>query len=426
MTPAHASQDAPPPRAEPAFADDANRLAAALMDSRARWRDLALLAADLLFETDGEGRLTFLAPDRPLGHVAEALLGTKLTTLLAGIDEADPFAGAPPNGRRLWLRTASGGSACLEFRARRVGEGLRGIARDVTEEERHAELAARTLRRATAMTRLLGAAQRSRAQGGAAGAGIARLLDGIGPALGAAGAALLEDGPEGWRSTIRSGSPGPLPPAGAVAPLREGALALVPVGPGLALAAWRDPALDEEELGLLAALGPPLAGLQAEAARQKELDAAARTDPLTGLLNRRGFAAALAESRARQPEGVLAYLDMDGLKRVNDRHGHAAGDAAIRAIAGRLAAARQDGAVAARLGGDEFALWLPGATLDEARARCAPLGAPSPLPGLPEAGEAAVAASLGLAAATAEDGAEALLQRADVQMYRRKTDRRAA
>jgi diguanylate cyclase (GGDEF)-like protein len=426
MTPSDAVPDGPPPRAEPGFADDGNRLAAALMDSRARWRDLALLAADLLFETDGEGRLTFLAPDRPLGHDAGALLGAKLATLLAEGEAEDPFAGTPPHGRRLWLRTAAGGCACLEFRAQRVGVGLRGIARDVTEEERHAELAARTLRRATAMTRLLGAAQRSRTQGGAAGAGIARLLDGIGPALGATGAALLEEAPDGWRSAVRSGAPGPLPPPDAVAPLREGALALVPVGPGLALAAWREPALDEEELGLLAALGPPLAGLQTEAARQRELDAAARTDPLTGLLNRRGFAAALEESRTGQPEGVLAYLDMDGLKRLNDRHGHAVGDAAIRAIAARLAAARQDGAVAARLGGDEFALWLPGATLEEARARCAPLGAPGPLAGLPEAGEAAVAASLGLAAATAEDGAEALLQRADVQMYRRKTDRRAA
>ena len=186
------------------------------------------------------------------------------------------------------------------------------------------------------------------------------------------------------------------------------------------------PALDEEELGLLAALGPPLAGLHAEAARRSELDEAARTDPLTGLLNRRGFAAALDASRAARPEGVLAYLDMDGLKRLNDRHGHAAGDAAILAIAGRLLAAQRDGAVAARLGGDEFALWLPGAALEEARARCAPLGAPAPLPGLPDAGPEAVAASLGLAVAAAGDGAEALLARADRQMYRRKTDRRAA
>jgi diguanylate cyclase (GGDEF)-like protein/PAS domain S-box-containing protein len=149
-------------------------------------------------------------------------------------------------------------------------------------------------------------------------------------------------------------------------------------------------------------------------------------DPLTGLLNRRGFAAALDASRAARPEGVLAYLDMDGLKRLNDRHGHAAGDAAILAIAGRLLAAQRDGAFAARLGGDEFALWLPGAALEEARARCAPLGAPAPLPGLPDAGPEAVAASLGLAVAAAGDGAEALLARADRQMYRRKTDRRAA
>jgi diguanylate cyclase (GGDEF)-like protein len=123
---------------------------------------------------------------------------------------------------------------------------------------------------------------------------------------------------------------------------------------------------------------------------------------------------------------VVAYLDMDGLKRLNDRHGHAAGDAAIRALAARLAAAARPDALAARLGGDEFALWLPGAGLAAARARCAPLGAPGPLPGLPEAGPDAVAASIGLAEVGPGDEAEALIARADAAMYHRKRERRAA
>jgi diguanylate cyclase (GGDEF)-like protein len=177
---------------------------------------------------------------------------------------------------------------------------------------------------------------------------------------------------------------------------------------------------------VLAALGPPLAALHAEAARQAELDRAARTDPLTGLLNRRGFAEALAASRAGRPDGVLAYLDMDGLKLLNDRLGHAAGDAAIRAIAARLAAAAGPGEPAARLGGDEFALWLPGLDAARALARCAPLGAPAPLPGLPAAGPQAVSASLGLAEAGPGEPDEALVARADAAMYARKRTRRAA
>lgn len=305
---------------------------------------------------------------------------------------------------------------------------MRGSARDVTEEERRAVATARALRRATALVRLLGDAQRGRAEAGAAGASLDRLVSGIVPAIGCSGAALLEATEDGWRIGVLAGTAGALPPAapGELAPRRLGPLALVPAGPGLALAAWRDPPPDAEDLDVLAALGPPLAALHAEAERQRELDTAARTDPLTGLLNRRGFAASLAATRIVGPGGVLAYLDMDGLKRLNDQFGHAAGDAAICALAQRLRGACRPGDVAARLGGDEFALWLPGIGMEAARLRSQPLGTPGPLEGHSAAGPHAVAASIGLAEATAGEPTEALIQRADAVMYARKRARKAA
>jgi diguanylate cyclase (GGDEF)-like protein len=403
-------------------------LATALAESRARWREMALLGADLLFETDAAGRLAFLAPDTPLGHKAAALLGTRAADLLAEADSPDPFdPAAPPRGLRAWLATGSGGMACLEFTALPHQGGLRGVARDVTAEERRAEAAGRILRRATALVRLLGATQRARAEGAAAGGALRTLLEGIGPALGSQGAALLAAGVAGWRVIEAAGAPGPLPPGAADGPARVvGGLAVAPAAPGLALAAWRDPAPDAEDLGVLAALATTAAALHQEANRQAELDRAARTDPLTGLLNRRGFAEALAASRMAEPRGILAYLDMDGLKRVNDAHGHAAGDAAIRALAARLTAEARPGELAARLGGDEFALWLPGADLAAARLRCGLLGRPGPLPGVPEAGPEAVAASLGFAEAGPGSTAEALIAAADIEMYARKRRRRAA
>jgi diguanylate cyclase (GGDEF)-like protein len=408
--------------------DPDEMLSTALVESRTRWRDLALLAADLCFETDAEGRFAFLAPDRPLGHAAAELLGTPAAALRVDPAGADPFdPAAPPQGLRAWLRTPDG-EACLEFTAFRVSGGLRGIARDVTAEERQSEVTARTLRRATALLRLLGAAQRSRAEGGDAAEALGRLLHDIGPALGCQGAALLRAEGIAWRVVAEAGALGDLPQVAAstTVPRIAGRLALVPAGPALSLAAWRDPPPDGEDLAVLGALAPALATLQADAERQRELDRAARTDPLTGLLNRRGFALALAESRDARPAGVLAYLDMDGLKRLNDRHGHAAGDAAIRALAARLQAATGPGEFAARLGGDEFALWLPGITGAEAAQRCAPLGAPGPLAGFEAAGPEAVAASLGLAEAAAWEPAETLIGRADALMYERKRARRAA
>jgi len=400
-------------------------LATALADSRARWREMALLGADLLYETDAAGVLTFLAPEAPLGHAAAALLGRPGAALLAEPDGADPFdAAAPPRGLRAWIATAGGGAACLEFTALPHRGGLRGVARDVTAEESRAEAAARTLRRATALLRLLGAAQRARAEGAAPESALQGLLAGIGPALGCSGAALLAAGIAGWRMLASSGTPGALPAGGVDGPARViGPLAVAPAASGLALAAWRDPAPDAEDLGVIAALATTAAALHAEAQRRTELDRAARTDPLTGLLNRRGFAEALAASRAAEPEGVLAYLDMDGLKRINDGFGHAAGDAAIRTLAARLGGI---GALAARLGGDEFALWLPGADRASARQRCRLLGQPGPLPGFPAAGDQAVAASLGFAEATEDATEAALLAAADVEMYARKRRPRAA
>lgn len=77
-------------------------------------------------------------------------------------------------------------------------------------------------------------------------------------------------------------------------------------------------------------------------------------DGLTGLWRREGFEhrapAALAAGNA------VALLDLDGFKQINDTHGHPAGDAVLRALAGRLAAELPDDALVARLGGDEFAV----------------------------------------------------------------------
>lgn len=77
----------------------------------------------------------------------------------------------------------------------------------------------------------------------------------------------------------------------------------------------------------------------------------ARTDPLTGLANRRGLARGWQRFRAPP---VLLFIDLDGFKAVNDRHGHGVGDALLREVACRLSAAVPPPAVLARWGGDEF------------------------------------------------------------------------
>lgn len=99
-----------------------------------------------------------------------------------------------------------------------------------------------------------------------------------------------------------------------------------------------------------------------------------RTDPLTGLYNRRYFAAKLDESVLQAQRGdavlMLMIMDVDHFKRINDRHGHAAGDACLAELATRLqqAFAGSD-ALLARLGGEEFGILLQGGSEREAMAR---------------------------------------------------------
>jgi diguanylate cyclase (GGDEF)-like protein len=92
------------------------------------------------------------------------------------------------------------------------------------------------------------------------------------------------------------------------------------------------------------------------------LDEAANTDPLTGLSNRRAFDALFDEElyRAKRTQRPLTLMlvDLDGLKTINDDHGHAAGDAALKLVADVLRANRRTDRCA-RLGGDEFVVLLP-------------------------------------------------------------------
>ena len=157
-----------------------------------------------------------------------------------------------------------------------------------------------------------------------------------------------------------------------------------------------------------------------------EVERLARTDPLTGLANRRHFMETLEREVERserygRPLSLVA-LDMDHFKAVNDSHGHAAGDDVLREAARALRAVCRDVDTAARLGGEELALILPetdaaGARTVAERLREHIVSTAHRSP----AGEAfRVTASLGVATARHGATGEALLQAADEALYRAK------
>ena len=170
-----------------------------------------------------------------------------------------------------------------------------------------------------------------------------------------------------------------------------------------------------------------LANEQLRAAREK-LEAMARVDPLTASLNRHAFYSMVEGNRTTEgAAGCVAIVDLDALKPVNDTFGHAAGDAAIRAVARAIRQMVRADDLVFRWGGDEFLVVLFGVSEDEARRRLDGLDAmlaAVPVPGSAE--PLAVTASIGVSAFEAVAGLEKALEAADERMYRRKLTRRSA
>lgn len=147
-----------------------------------------------------------------------------------------------------------------------------------------------------------------------------------------------------------------------------------------------------------------------------QLSADATTDPLTGLVNRRGFGQVLARLR---PGDSVAALDLDHFKRVNDTHGHAAGDQLLRAFAAHLRDGVRQREHCARYGGEEFVVVFLGTPVQ---------GAVAALERLRSSWQAArslpVTFSAGVAEVAEDEAGRLALPRADAALYQAKAQGR--
>ncbi len=379
----------------------AANLRQALADSRLRFKDLVEISSDFAWETDAAGTFTFVSPRGALGWKATDLLGRPAASL---IDDTVPYDGPSPFTTRapldqveLWLRRADGAPACVAVSAvpLRGAEGAtggaRGVWRDVTEtHDREAALAeaenrerlvgyiTRTIRDEVEPEAMLGAAASATANG--MGASGCRIWDADREGALSAAADFGTRSPEALNieqhmaahvRRLTAGTDAPRPDRddqieistaegrflGAVTRFHRrinGAIGLWRAGDA---ADW-----SESDRAVMAKLADQIGIAQEQIANHEALAKQARTDALTGLLNRRGFSKRLdrqiAACAASGRPGTLVYVDLDNFKAVNDRLGHPAGDAALKGLAVALRGAVRSGDLVARLGGDEFALWL--------------------------------------------------------------------
>jgi diguanylate cyclase (GGDEF)-like protein len=160
-----------------------------------------------------------------------------------------------------------------------------------------------------------------------------------------------------------------------------------------------------------------------------DLETRADVDPLLEIINRRGFERELKRSLAYlqryKGEAALLFVDLDGFKSVNDRHGHAAGDVLLKAVARALTGHVRASDVVARLGGDEFGvlLWNLGPAQAAAKAReleqvIAAVAVEH------DGGALSVGASAGLVALNGSATPAQMIDAADRAMYTRKKEPR--
>jgi diguanylate cyclase (GGDEF)-like protein/PAS domain S-box-containing protein len=426
-----------------------------LVESRQRYKDLIEIVSDFTWETDDGGCFTFISPRGALDWPASELVGRPVAEFLAGAGEMPE---PPPVFRArsatedgdVWFRRADGTSDCLSVAAVPLVDaagawrGARGACRKVTEQRRRERDAAHGHLRDRLVTHL------SRTIGDEIDpqSALAAAASATGLALSASGAGVWRGGrAEDLVIAAQWGSSPELP----VLKLQEMARTLFFAGTvelesddlyligggtrfhgscnGAAIL-WR--ARDHgpftaEDRTIVDAVADPFGVAIALLARHETTLALARTDPLTGLLNRRGFSEELGRRMARllhdARPACLVYIDLDNFKLVNDTRGHKAGDAALIALTRILRESTRAGDVVARLGGDEFVIWFEGIgdTVAGRRAKtlvaaCRPLAALS--------GDKARPLGVSLGAAIYDPARaempEALLARADAAMYQAK------
>lgn len=433
-----------------------NNLRNALVESRQRYKDLVECSSDFAWETDRNGEFVFVSPKGVLGLQPDQLVGRPARAfILPDAERPDhlPFESeAPTVDEVMWMRAADGAAACIEvsslplFDATGVWCGARGISRDITES-RAVDLALETARR---RERTLDTILRSISTELDPRRVLSVAAEALHGALDDATCWILRFDDEGT-AYVAASMPEDMPATPEInetvaALSRKGAGAkadIVEVGSSLfgatqyasaingAVAVKRGAASEwsDGDRDLLAGVVGQLGLAIEQLTNQEKLELLSRTDGLTGLLNRRAFDDEVQRRvyhaiRNNRP-ATLFFVDLDNFKAVNDMHGHAAGDAALRAVSDLLVKSCRGGDILGRVGGDEFAVWLDETNLGGGRAKAEALVADDAFcASVPVVDGRPFALSIGMAAFDPRSGENLaqLIERADRAMYEAKRD----
>jgi len=368
-------------------------LRSTLVESRQRYKDLVEISNDFSWEVDNAGRFIFVSPQGALGYKAEELIGQEARGFVIDPDDFVPFpftTNRKVENIEMWMTHNDGNTVCMIVSALPLVKnddesetwiGCRGVCRDVTEEREGEAALARARHREQLLNYI-----------------VSQIRDEIEPhdilmaaatatarALGAAGSRIYREDPDrrGFAVDAEYGEVAGIEGIGDKIPgLRPGEVVDIdlPDWVGLlsatqyrnevngALAIWKprpSGGWEDDHRLMLTDVANQLGIANEQISNHERIVKLSRTDGMTGLLNRRAFYEEELPRRIARLErsgqtASMFYVDMDNFKRVNDVHGHQAGDDAILHLRDMLLHFSRPGDLVARLGGDEFAMWLDG------------------------------------------------------------------
>ncbi|MCS5655396.1 MAG: diguanylate cyclase [Dehalococcoidia bacterium] len=427
-------------------------LRTALVESRQRYKDLVEVSSDFSWEVDPEGEFVFVSPRGALGFKAEELINKKTEDFVLSPEEFSPLPFVSQrslNNVEIWMNHKDGSTACVvlscvplmaEEDGKQVWKGTRGVCRNVTEEREYESALAQARRREQHLNYIVSTIRdelEPHNMLNTAAAATAR-------ALGVAGCRIYRRDEENtYMIAAEHGNTEGLDNLDArFAPLESGdQIAEITLGNwhvmatatnyrqrvNGALSIWKaagDDWEDDHRL-LITDIAKQLGIANEQISNHERIVTLSRTDGMTGLLNRRAFyeedlPRRVARLERSRDTAALFFVDMDNFKRVNDVHGHQAGDDALLYLRDLLMEMSRPGDVIARLGGDEFAMWLDGISREVSEKRAARLiKASQALRKFSGDDDHPLGISVGVAIYDPEDNEslDSLMIRADAAMY---------
>ena len=362
-------------------------LRSALVESRQRYKDLVEISSDFSWETDTDGRFSFVSPRGALGFRAEELVGQEAGAFVSNPEDFSPLPFASErdlDGIEIWMRRADGGASCVLLAARPLFDaqgawrGTRGVCRDMTAERERESALSRARQREQFLGYIISTIRDEVDPSNM----LAAAATATGRALGATGCRIYRRGVDG-RLKVGAHHGGDAPEGldeAAAACAGEKGVETATIGEDLVLIApthyrhalngvlvmWRPAARgdwEDDHRLLLGDVANQLGIANEQLANHERIVTLSLTDGMTGLLNRRAFfeeelPRRFVRLQRNKQAAAMFYIDMDNFKRVNDVHGHQAGDEAIMALRDLMREYSRPGDEIARLGGDEFAMWL--------------------------------------------------------------------